>query len=175
MLYRVEHAWLVWLCKIKLSHYTFKAPLLSPLEFSMENQQPKFQNSLLKCQAKADEDPACVWMCVRERDREGGRESFRREQRKSCRCPVFPKPQLQCNEPTERDRANQTAEDVWRVGNSTWVFFSVLPTTATQLRRTSSLLLNDCIDLVCSRTLSLSGETCIRRTGHAWDFPTWAD
>ncbi len=173
MLYRVEHAWLVWLCKIKLSHYTFKAPLLSPLEFSMENQQPKFQNSLLKCQAKADEDPACVWMCVRERDREGGRESFRGEQRKSCRCPVFPKPQLRRNEPTEWDRANQTAEDVWRVGNSTWVFFSVA--RHCNATATNVIIASQWLYWPCSRTLSLSGETCIRRTRHAWDFPTWAD
>ena len=40
MLFRAEHAWLVWRCKITLCYRTFKAPLLSPLKFSMENQKP---------------------------------------------------------------------------------------------------------------------------------------
>lgn len=70
MLYRAEHAWLVWRCKITLSHQMLQAQLLSPLRFSMENQQPKFQNSRLKCQARADEEPGCIcvcfWICVTE-------------------------------------------------------------------------------------------------------------
>lgn len=62
-LYRVEHVWPVCRCKITLSYHMFKAPLLSPLKFSVENQQP---NSIIpgwSVGLRADLELACM-LCV---------------------------------------------------------------------------------------------------------------
>lgn len=40
MLYRAEHAWPDQQCKIASYYHAFKARLLTPLKFSMKNQQP---------------------------------------------------------------------------------------------------------------------------------------
>lgn len=63
MLYRAEHAWLVWWCKVTLSHQMLQAQLLSPLKFSMENQKPNSQIPGWSVKLRLI-NSLCVLMCV---------------------------------------------------------------------------------------------------------------
>lgn len=63
MLYRAEHAWLVWQCKVTLSHQMLQTQLLSPLTFSMENQKPNSQIPRWSVNLRLI-NSLCVSMCV---------------------------------------------------------------------------------------------------------------
>lgn len=63
MLYRAEQAWLVWQCKVTLSHQMLQAQLLSPLKFSMENQKPNSQIPGWSVNLRLI-NRLCVSMCV---------------------------------------------------------------------------------------------------------------
>ena len=169
MLYGAEHAWLACRCKITLSHRTFKAPLLSPLQFFHGKQAAKFQKSRLKCQAKADREPACVCVCLGAwgRDKEGRRENFSGEQRKSCSSPVFLNHSFGVTSQASETEQVKLAREVWRGRNSTWVFQGglPLPCNCKETHHFFSLLY-----WPCSRPRG--SETCCRtRLG----LSTWAD
>lgn len=92
MLHRAEHAWLVWRCKITLSHQMLQAQLLSPLKSSMENQQP---NSRIPCwSVKLSLLRASVYQCVYfalcEGDGEGIREIIQRRTEEKLPFSCFP-------------------------------------------------------------------------------------
>lgn len=63
MLYRAEHAWLVWQCKVTLSHQMLQAQLLSPLKFSIENQKANSKIPGWSVNLRLINSP-CVFMCA---------------------------------------------------------------------------------------------------------------
>lgn len=88
MLYRAEHAWLVWQCKVTLSHQMLQTQLLSPLKFSMENQKPNSQIPRWSVNLRLI-NSLCVSMCVFCPVQEGKRRC--KGEKKNTRWLVFPK------------------------------------------------------------------------------------